>query len=42
MRCCRAEMLQARLFSYGDAQRYAEDSPFPDPATLEVGVYAEN
>jgi TPP-dependent pyruvate/acetoin dehydrogenase alpha subunit len=35
--------LQARVAAeIDDAQRYAEDSPYPDPATLEVGVYAEN
>jgi TPP-dependent pyruvate/acetoin dehydrogenase alpha subunit len=35
--------LQARVAAeIDDAQSYAENSPYPDPATLEVGVYAEN
>ncbi len=35
--------IQARVAAdIDDAQRFAEDSPYPDPATLEVGVYAEN
>jgi TPP-dependent pyruvate/acetoin dehydrogenase alpha subunit len=33
--------LQARVAAdIDEAQRYAEESPYPDPATLEVGVYA--
>ena len=33
--------IQARVAAdIDDAQRFAEDSPYPDPATLEVGVYA--
>ncbi|MFL5802447.1 MAG: thiamine pyrophosphate-dependent dehydrogenase E1 component subunit alpha [Roseiflexaceae bacterium] len=33
--------LQARVAAeIDDAQSYAENSPYPDPATLEVGVYA--
>jgi pyruvate dehydrogenase E1 component alpha subunit len=35
--------IQARVAAeIDDAQRFAENSPYPDPATLEVGVYAEN
>jgi TPP-dependent pyruvate/acetoin dehydrogenase alpha subunit len=35
--------LNARITAeIDDAERYAEASPYPDPATLELGVYAEN
>jgi TPP-dependent pyruvate/acetoin dehydrogenase alpha subunit len=33
--------IQARVAAeIDDAQRFAENSPYPDPATLEIGVYA--
>ena len=38
----RLEALQARIEAeIGEAQAYAEHSPYPDPSTLTVGVYGE-
>jgi pyruvate dehydrogenase E1 component alpha subunit len=36
-----AELNARILAEVDDAERYAEASPYPDPATLEAGVYAD-